>query len=80
MTTIAKPVSRRTARPYSVLYAKARPIVVTILPGDVLQFREAGRRAHWHLAIETAFRYAVRLKAFADAAERKAQRRKERLI
>ena len=71
MTKMHKPVSRVTREAYSVLYVKARPIVVTLLPGDVLEFRESGRRGRWHLAVDSAFKYAVRLKAFADAAEKR---------
>jgi hypothetical protein len=52
-----------------VLYVgerKARQIVVELQPGDVLEFRESGRRDRWQLAIDSAFRYAVRMKALAD--------------
>lgn len=38
MTTINRPVTRRTQEAYSTLYAKARPVVVTIRPGDILEF------------------------------------------
>ena len=75
MTATNKAVQRVTTREYSVLYRKARPIVVRIAPGDVLEFREKGRRGRWLLAIETAFRHAVQLQARADAAARKAKRR-----
>jgi hypothetical protein len=73
MTTTDKPVTRRTRRDYSVLYPSARdarPVVVTIKPGDILEFREHGRRGRWQLAIDTAFRYAVRLQALAASAEK----------
>ena len=76
MTTTDKPVTRRTRFDYSVLYAsasKARPIVVKIAAGDILQFREHGRRAVFSLAIDTAFKYAVRLTAFHQAAEQARQ-------
>ena len=79
MTAITRPVKRRTDRTYNVLYssaAKARPIVVAILPGDVLEFREHGRRLRWYLSIDAAFRYAVRCKALAVTAEKRKQRRK----
>ena len=78
MTTINRPVKRRTNHRYNVLYcsaSKARPIVVAILPGDVLEFREHGRRMRWYLAIDSAFKYAVRMKAAAELAERKKKRR-----
>lgn len=68
MTRINKPVSRATRESYAVLYAKARPIVVSIRPGDVLEFRELGRRGRWLLSIATAFRHAVELQAWADKA------------
>ena len=71
MTTLTKPISRRTRHSYSTLYRKARPVVVTLLPGDIIEFRESGRRCRWHLAVDTAFKYAVRLKAFFDAAEKR---------
>lgn len=80
MTSTDRAVRRKTRERYNVLYCnsrKAREIVVAILPGDVLEFREHGRRCRWYLAIETAFRYAVRIKAFAEAAE-KAKKRKSR--
>lgn len=71
MTELQKRVSRRTTMSYSVLYAKPRQIVVTLVPGDILEFREHGRRGRWCLAVDTAFRYAVRLAAFAQAAEKR---------
>ena len=40
MIRIKKPVRRKTNGSYRVLYAaNDRPIVVSILPGDVLEFR-----------------------------------------
>ena len=73
MTSTRSRVTRKTEREYRVLYAcagKAKPIVCTILPGDVLEFKELRGRDRWTLAIDTAFRYAVRLKALADGAEK----------
>lgn len=78
MTELTKPVHRKSGRSYAVLYAKARPIVVTMLPGDVLEFREHGRRARFHLAFDTAFKYAVRLYAFALVAEKQRARKARR--
>lgn len=82
MTKLDKPVRRRTRSAYNVLYCggnKAREIVVAILPGDVLEFRESGRRGRWYLAIDTAFRYAVRVKAFTEAAEKGKQRKSRKV-
>jgi len=71
MTDLTRTLSRRTRLAYSVLYRKPRQIVVTLAVGDIIEFREAGRRAKWALPINTAFKYAVRLKAFTDAAEKR---------
>ncbi|HVY68919.1 MAG TPA: hypothetical protein VHH73_03280 [Verrucomicrobiae bacterium] len=71
MIEIKKPVHRKTVRTYPVLYRKARRIVVTIAPGDILEFRELGRRGKWSLNIDTAFKYAIRLRAFFDKAQKK---------
>lgn len=61
MTTLTRIVRRKTRYSYSVLYVgAARPIVVSLEPGDVIAFREAGRRHRWTLAIDRAFRQAVR--------------------
>ena len=61
MTSLIKPVRRKTRRTYAVLYVNdARPIVVSLEPGDVITFREAGRRHVWSMPIERAFRQAVR--------------------
>ena len=49
-------------------YTRANRIVVTLAPGDVLEFRELRRRDKWSLNIDTAFKYAVHMKAFADGA------------
>jgi hypothetical protein len=78
MTRLEKPVSRATRGEYSVLYAKRRAVVVTLLPGDVIEFRELGRRGRWLLAVDTAFRYAIRCKVFSDMRERQIKRRKKK--
>lgn len=74
MTTLARPVTRRTRGAYAVLYRQPRPIVVTLAEGDLLEFRESGRRTKWTLPIDTAFRQAVRVKAIADASDRRARK------
>lgn len=74
MTTLTRRVSRATRKPYSVLYSgdkKARRIVVTLAPGDILEFKEIRRRERFYLNIDTAFKYAVRMKAFADGAAKR---------
>jgi hypothetical protein len=61
MTSLNKPVRRKTRWSYSVLYAHdSRPIVVSLEPGDVVTFREAGRRQVWSLPVDRMFRQAVR--------------------
>lgn len=78
MTDLERPISRRTRLTYPVLYRKARRIVVTLSPGDLIEFREDRRRINWALPIDTAFKYAVRLKAFQVAAERRLARKRQR--
>lgn len=71
MTVLNKPLRRSTQSSYRVLFQKPRQIIVLLLPGDILGFKEKGRRSIFHLPIETAFRIAVREKARATAAEKK---------
>lgn len=67
MTSLNRPVRRKTRWSYSVLYAHdSRPIVVSLEPGDVVTFREAGRRQAWSLPIDRLFRQAVREAAIAE--------------
>lgn len=75
MTSLTKAVRRITRRPYPVLYVnEARPIVVSLEPGDVITFREAGRRQTWSLPIDRMFRQAVREAAQTQWREKKQRR------
>jgi hypothetical protein len=61
MTPLVKVVRRITRRTYTILYVhEARAIVVSLEPGDVITFRESGRRQTWSLPIDRMFRQAVR--------------------
>lgn len=76
MTSLTKAVRRKTRSSYSVLYAgELRPIVVSLEPGDVITFREAGRRHVWSLPIDRMFRQAVREAAQASRREKKSSKR-----
>ena len=70
MTDLVRKVSRRTRHAYPVLYRRPERIIVSLDAGDILTFRAERRRAVWALPIDTAFRYAVRLQAFQQAAEK----------
>jgi hypothetical protein len=75
VTPLNKAVRRMTRHPYTVLYTcEARPIVVALEPGDVITFREAGRRQTWSLPIDRMFRQAVREAAQVQRKERKTRR------
>jgi hypothetical protein len=62
MTTIRKPYYRITSGAYSVLHHRSfRQIVVGLEPGDVLTFREKGRRRKFSFPIESAFRQSIKI-------------------
>lgn len=67
MTTTDKTVQRVTRAPYMVLFpnsrARARAILVAIGPGDLLRFREKGRRMWFDLPVEAASGMAVKCAA-----------------
>jgi hypothetical protein len=67
MTATDKPVQRVTQREYMVLFPhnrkKARRIVTRIDKGDLLRFREHGRRQWFDLNIDEAMKLAVKAKA-----------------
>lgn len=74
MTTTDKRVYRVTTQIYVTLYTKPRPIVVGVIRGDLLEFREKGRRARFLLPIDVAFRSAIRRHAFVEMAEKRRNR------
>ena len=45
---------------------EARAIVVALEPGDLITFRESGRRRKWSLPLDRMFRLAVRETARAE--------------
>jgi hypothetical protein len=60
MTSLKRPLRRKTAGNYAVLYVgDRRPIVVSLLPGDVIEFRELRRRQVFSVPIDYAFKCAV---------------------
>jgi hypothetical protein len=75
MTEFDKPVQRRTRGAYRVLYCAPEKIIVRLAPGDLLEFRAAGRRHRWTLPADTAFRVAVKLQAAAELASRRAKKK-----
>jgi len=75
MRRLKRRVSRVTVGEYRVLHVgKPRPIVLTLTPGDVIEFREFRRRERYILAADAAFRYAVGLHARQEAANRKTKK------
>jgi hypothetical protein len=73
MTSTRSKVTRKTEGTYNVLYASGRnrrEIVCSILPGDVLEFREIGRRFRVSVPIDSCFRFAIRCAAFAANVEK----------
>lgn len=68
MTDLHKRVKRRTLSNH-----RGRRIVVSLLPGDVLSFREERTRHEYLLSIAGAYDYAVMLEV-----ERRKRERKER--
>ena len=71
MTPINKPVRRRTVAP---IY-RGRRLVVSLVPGDVITFREERTRREYLLSISGAYVYAVRLTVAKEKAEKLAARK-----
>ena len=67
MTSTNSPVTRVTSAPYMVLFPnaprKARPIVVRLDRGDIIRFREKGRRQLYDMPIDQCFSIAVKAAA-----------------
>ena len=72
MTDIHTKTTRKTRGLYAVLERKARPVVVSFEPGDIITFKVYRGRIKFSLPIEAAFRVAVRVEV---EARRNAKRR-----
>lgn len=78
LTIDKKTIHRKTRGAYSTLYSRPRQIVVSICPGDLLTFREAGTRTRFTLPIDACMKQAIRVKANADLIEKKKARKARR--
>ena len=71
MTELRKPVKRRTVEQCDTV---RRRLVVALLPGDVLAFREEGRRRWYSAPLPKVFVTVARWNVDAERAERKKAR------
>lgn len=69
---IVRRVKRRTVS----TYRNGRRIIVSLLPGDVLSFREERTRREYLLSIAGGYEYAVRLEVERKRREKAAKRGK----
>ena len=68
MTDLRKPVRRRTVDPCATV---RRRLIVALLPGDVIAFREAGRRRWYQAPLGRVFITVAQWNAAAQRAERR---------
>jgi hypothetical protein len=59
MTSTEKSVRRVTTGEYRTVFSKTRRVVVKIGPGDILEFRELGRRTRLVLDISDVLNFAT---------------------
>jgi hypothetical protein len=70
MIELYKPVKRRTRSPHR----RGRRVIVSLLPGDLLAFRDERSRTEFVLPIGAAYDVAVKVHVAAMKAARKAAR------
>ncbi len=68
-TLLKKPVTRETRMTIRDR-SERRSLMVTLLPGDVIEIRPKGTRARFSVDIETVFELAMKLEARRLAAEK----------
>jgi hypothetical protein len=71
MTDLRKPVKRRTVEQCETV---RRRLIVALLPGDVLAFREEGRRRWYTAPLARVFITIARWNVEAERAERRSAR------
>jgi hypothetical protein len=72
MTSIRKPVTRRTVEPYD---HQGRRVVVTLEPGDVLALRWERTRRTFRAPINRVMRAVIQWNVDADRAARRAAKK-----
>lgn len=72
MTELRRPIRRRTVEP---CHTVRRRLVVALLPGDVLAFREEGRRRWYSAPLAKVFLTVAKWNVDAERAERRANRK-----
>jgi hypothetical protein len=72
MTTLEKAVTRKTRGNF--MHYK-RPLVVSLLPGDVLRLRELRRKREVFLDLHSLYIEALRRQLAAEKREKRAKRR-----
>lgn len=77
MTPLKSPVHRETGARIRDA-GKTRAVIVSLLPGDVIQFRLKGTRTSYVLPIDAEFYRAARLHAERLRAEKRAARKGQR--
>lgn len=70
-TKLTKEVSRETS---FRMGDRGKVYIVTLLPGDVIRFREKGKRMYYETTLECCAWLAVKQKAAADKAEKAKER------
>ena len=75
MTDLRKIVKRRTVEPVA---AVRRRVIVALSPGDVIMFREEGRRKWYTAPVSRMFVQCVKWNADADLAKRRTERKAKR--
>lgn len=77
MTPLSREVSRVCPATYVRFRGRLRKLVVTLLPGDVLELRPAGCRQRYLIPLGHCYSIAVKMAAAALVAERKAKRKRK---
>jgi len=76
MTDLLKPIRRRTV---DKCHAVRRRLIVALMPGDVIAFREEGRRKWYAAPLTKVFVQVARWNADAELTERKRIRQLKRI-
>lgn len=59
-TLLLRPITRQLARPLQIgQFESGRPLVITIHPGDTIEFREHGRRTTYEVSLHDCAKLAM---------------------
>jgi hypothetical protein len=71
-------LNKKVVRETTFSFSKSRPLMVALMPGDIIAVWAKGTRTKWELPVEAALSVAVKMHVAAEKARKEAERKAKR--